>query len=384
MIWGERIIRFEQGAGEGRAPAEAARDLVGAAAEIDGVRVSVTVMSATEARVEAEIDASAADGDVGGARARLVAVVDNTARRLAAVERATGPAPPPGTDMTSPAAELADLTERAQGLFSVIPAGADRVDDLRLAVVCIDLTTLEGDDTRGRVRALCAQAVRPDPCDASVGPVAAVCLYPSLIPLAVELTAGTGVAVASVAGAFPSGLSAPGVKLADIESALAAGANEIDIVLDRSAFLDGRLGEAADEVAAARAATAAAGAHLKVILEVGELGTPAAITAAARLAMDAGADFIKTSTGKAKTSATPETVLVMAEAIAAHEAETGRAVGLKVAGGVRTADQALGYLSIVRSVLGEAWLTPERFRFGASGLLGSLLTDLAAAELAGP
>ena len=238
---------------------------------------------------------------------------------------------------------------------------------------CIDLTTLEGDDTRARVRALCAQARRPDAVNPMVGPVAAVCVYPAFVPLVAETLAGTGVKTASVAGAFPSGHSDLAVRLADIEAAVESGADEIDIVIDRSALLEGRFDDVATELRAAR--EAAGDTHLKVILEVGELDDDRIITAS-RLAMEAGADFIKTSTGKSRVSATPAAVWTMSEAIAAFAAETGRAVGLKVAGGVRTADDALGYLAVVRAVLGDDWLTPDRFRFGASSLLDALLTEL--------
>ena len=256
-------------------------------------------------------------------------------------------------------------------------SGTARASDLRLAVRCMDLTTLEGDDVAGRIRALCAQARRPDPADPTVGPVAAVCVYPSLVAIAREITAG-GLAVASVAGAFPSGLSSLDVRLADIRSAIEAGADEVDIVLNRSAFLSGDLTTAAAELRASR--EAAEQVLLKVILEVGELGTAEKIRVAAEMAIDCGADFIKTSTGKAKINATPDAVLVMAQAIADHHASTGVVVGLKIAGGVRTAADALGYLALVRSVIGDAWLNPERFRFGASSLLNEVLADLAATE----
>ena len=249
-------------------------------------------------------------------------------------------------------------------------------DDLRLVVRCTDLTTLEGDDTPGRIRALCSMALRPDPTDPTVGPVAAVCVYPVLAPLAAELLAGTPVAVASVAGAFPSGLSPLEVRVAEVQAAVAAGAQEIDTVLNRSAFLSGRRDQAATELRALK--EAAGGAHFKVILEVCELGSANAIGEATRLAIDAGADMVKTSTGKGASGASPEAVLVMAETVAAHVAAGGRPVGIKVAGGVRTAADALGYVGIVRSVLGTEWLTPDRLRFGASSLLGNVVAALAA------
>ena len=250
-----------------------------------------------------------------------------------------------------------------------------RVDDLRLVVRCTDLTTLEGDDTPGRIRALCSQALRPDPGDPTVGPVAAVCVHPSLAGLAAELLAGTPVAVASVAGAFPSGLSPLEVKVAEVRAAVAAGAQEIDTVLNRSAFLSGRADLAAGELRALR--EAAGTAHFKVILEVCELGSATSVAEATRLAIDAGADMVKTSTGKGSAGASPQAVLTMAETVAEHCAAGGRPVGIKVAGGVRTAADALGYVGIVRSVLGDDWLTPERLRFGASSLLGNVVAELA-------
>ncbi len=258
-------------------------------------------------------------------------------------------------------------------VFARRSTGRARVDDLSLIVRCIDLTTLEGNDTAAKVRALCAQARRPDVSNPTVGPVAAVCVYPELISLVAELTSGTTIAAASVAGAFPTGLSALDVRLADIESAVLSGADEVDIVLNRSAMLQGHVEQVAHELEASRAA--AGDAHLKVILEVGELDG-AQISAAARLAMDAGADFIKTSTGKSAVSATPDAVWLMAEAIRSYADETGRKVGLKIAGGVRSADDALAYLSIVREILGDAWLTPDLFRFGASSLLDAVVAEL--------
>ncbi len=246
---------------------------------------------------------------------------------------------------------------------------------LRLIVACTDLTTLSGDDTPGRVRALCAQALRPDPTDATIGPVAAVCVYPSLVGLAAELLASSPVAVASAAGAFPSGLSPLAVRVADIRAAVRAGATEIDTVLNRSAFLSGRADEAADELRALR--EAAGDAQLKTILEVAELGSADAIADAAMLAIDAGADMIKTSTGKSHAGATPEAVLTMAEVIGDHAARTDRAVGIKVAGGLSTAAEAERYVFVVRSVLGDDWLVPDRLRFGASGLLNSVCASLA-------
>ena len=307
------------------------------------------------------------------ARARVAALLDAMVRRVAEPERMAGRA--------SARVDLASVLERAERLTVATPRAVSRADDLRLVVRCTDLTTLEGDDTPGRIRALCSQALRPDPTDPTVGPVAAVCVYPALAGLAAELLAGTPVAVASVAGAFPSGLSPLEVKVAEVRAAVADGAQEIDTVLNRSAFLSGRGDVASDELRALR--EAAAGAHFKVILEVCELGSVEAIAEATRLAIDSGADMVKTSTGKGAAGASPQAVLTMAEAVAEHCAAGGRPVGINVAGGVRTAADALGYVGIVRSVLGEGWLTPDRLRFGASSLLPDVIADLAAASSAG-
>ena len=311
----------------------------------------------------------------GEARTRIAALLDAAVRHVADPERH-------GRGRALAAAAGAGTGDAGTGDTGtrIATAGAavkTRVDDLRLVVRCTDLTTLEGDDTPGRIRALCSQALRPDPGDPTVGPVAAVCVHPSLAGLAAELLAGTPVAVASVAGAFPSGLSPLEVKVAEVRAAVAAGAQEIDTVLNRSAFLSGRADLAAGELRALRQAAGAA--HFKVILEVCELGSAGAVAEATRLAIDAGADMVKTSTGKGSAGASPQAVLTMAETVAEHCAAGGRPVGIKVAGGVRTAADALGYLDIVRSVLGEDWLSPERLRFGASSLLADVV-----AELAGP
>ena len=325
----------------------------------------------------------------GEARTRIAALLDAAVRHVADPERhGRGRAlAATGAGIGDTGRAIRDRRYRGTGdtgtgdaAARIATAGAavkTRVDDLRLVVRCTDLTTLEGDDTPGRIRALCSQALRPDPGDPTVGPVAAVCVHPSLAGLAAELLAGTPVAVASVAGAFPSGLSPLEVKVAEVRAAVAAGAQEIDTVLNRSAFLSGRADLAAGELRALRQAAGAA--HFKVILEVCELGSAGAVAEATRLAIDAGADMVKTSTGKGSAGASPQAVLTMAETVAEHCAAGGRPVGIKVAGGVRTAADALGYLDIVRSVLGEDWLSPERLRFGASSLLADVV-----AELAGP
>jgi deoxyribose-phosphate aldolase len=245
---------------------------------------------------------------------------------------------------------------------------------LDLAIRCMDLTTLEGADTVGKIVAMCAKAVRPDPGDASIPSVAAVCLYPQLVPVAAEQLKGTGVHVASVAGAFPAGLGPLEARLSEIRDVVAAGADEVDIVLNRSLFLGGRYAQAFEELAAARAA--AATVRLKTILEVGELGSYDRIRQASVLAMAAGADFIKTSTGKIGTGATLPAALCMMEAARDFHRETGRAVGVKVAGGVRVSKQSIQYLALVHETLGADWLTPDRFRLGASSLLNDVLMQI--------
>ena len=267
------------------------------------------------------------------------------------------------------------LEQRAFGLHARSVKASSKAAALHLAVRVIDLTTLEGADTPERVRALCARARHPDASDGSVPPVAAVCVYPELVPVAAEVLADSPVAVASVAGGFPAGLAPLDARLAEIAWAVSAGADEVDIVLNRSAFLSGRYQQAHDEIAAAKQACGSA--HLKVILETGELGSFDQIRRASMLAMVAGADFIKTSTGKIGASATPPTALCMAEAIRDMAEQTGRVVGLKLAGGIRTAKQAWHYMVIVGETLGPEWLTPQRFRLGASSLLNDVLMQRA-------
>lgn len=242
---------------------------------------------------------------------------------------------------------------------------------LDTAVRMVDLTTLEGADTPGKVRGLCAKARRPDPADPAVPPVAAVCVYPDLAGLARQELAGSQVAVASVATAFPSGRASLAVKLADVAEAAAGGADEVDMVIDRGAFLAGRYAQVYEEVRAVR--EACGGARLKVILETGELATLDNVSRAAWLAMLAGADFIKTSTGKVSPAATPPVALVMLAAVRDYAAASGCQVGVKVAGGIRTAKDAIRYLVLVREIAGTEWLTPARFRIGASSLLNDLL-----------
>jgi deoxyribose-phosphate aldolase len=242
----------------------------------------------------------------------------------------------------------------------------------------LDLTTLEGADTAGKVRQLCAKAVCPAPAMPEIPSVAAICVYPALVTVAREALAGTGVLTASVATGFPAGQVSLDAKLRDTEDAVAAGAEEIDMVISREAFLAGDDARVMREVA--RIKEACGDAHLKVILETAELGSYDHVRHASMLAMEAGADFIKTSTGKAGSGATPGVCLVMLEAIRDHVERTGRIVGFKAAGGVSTSKAALHRLVIVKETLGDDWLTPDRFRIGASSVLNDLLMQYAKTE----
>jgi len=270
-----------------------------------------------------------------------------------------------------PGVDQVGAQERAVSLATRSIKREAKLWALETAVKMVDLTTLEGADTPGKVRGLCAKALRPDPDDPSVPPVAAVCVYPDLVAVARAEVAGSGVAVASVATAFPSGRASLPVKLADVADAVSAGADEVDMVIDRGAFLAGRYAQVYEEVRAVREACGAA--HLKVILETAELATLDNTARAAWLAMLAGADFIKTSTGKVTPAATPPVALVMLSAARDFADATGRRVGVKVAGGIRTAKDAIRYLVLVKEIAGPQWLTPELFRIGASSLLNDLL-----------
>jgi deoxyribose-phosphate aldolase len=266
------------------------------------------------------------------------------------------------------------LEERAATLSRRSIKRESKLQALELAVRMMDLTTLEGADTPGKVAALCSKALRPDPVDASVPPVAAVCVYPNLVPTAKQRLAGSSVKVASVATEFPSGQAPTEVKLADVRAAVELGADEIDMVIDRGAFLSGRYAKVYDEIVRVREASG--DAHLKVILETGELGTYDNVRRASLLAMAAGADFIKTSTGKISPAATLPVTLCMLEAIRDVHDETGRMVGMKPAGGIRQAKQAVQYLVVLHETLGLEWMTPDLFRFGASTLLNDVLMQI--------
>jgi deoxyribose-phosphate aldolase len=266
------------------------------------------------------------------------------------------------------------VEERAAALAKRSIKKDSKLWALDLAVRCCDLTTLEGQDTPGKVAALCSKAVRPDPTDTSVPSVAAVCVYPNLVPIAVERLRGTGVKVASVATAFPSGQSPLAVKVRDVEAAVSFGADEVDMVIDRGAFLSGRYALVYDEIVKVKEACGEA--HLKVILETAELGTYDNVRRASLLAMAAGADFIKTSTGKLPVAATLPVQLVMLEAIRDVFEETGRRVGMKAAGGIRQSKNAIQYLVQVYETLGPEWLTPDLYRLGASSLLNDILMQM--------
>jgi deoxyribose-phosphate aldolase len=270
----------------------------------------------------------------------------------------------PGVDQVGAEARVASLATRSIKTSAKLWA-------LEMAIRMIDLTTLEGADTPGKVLNLCAKGRQPDPGDETVPPVAAVCIYPDLVPVAKQALSGSPVAVASVATAFPSGRASIAVKLADVRDAVIAGADEVDMVIDRGAFLSGRYGLVLDEVRAVKEACGSA--HLKVILETGELVTYDNVRRASYLAMVGGADFIKTSTGKVTPAATLPVALVMLEAVRDFAELSGSLVGVKVAGGIRNAKDAIRYLVVVNETVGGEWLDPRLFRFGASSLLNDLL-----------
>ena len=244
-----------------------------------------------------------------------------------------------------------------------------------LAISMVDLTTLEGADTPGKVRALASKAVRPDPSDPTVPSVGAICVYNDMVGIArthLDAIGGAHIPVAAVSTAFPSGRASIEVKKQDTLDALNAGAGEIDMVIDRGAFLSGRLGEVFDEIVLIKSLCGDR-AHLKVIFETGELVTYDNVRKASYLAMLAGADFIKTSTGKVAPAATPPVVLVMLEAVRDYFALTGTRIGVKPAGGIRTTKDAIKQLVLVNETAGPEWLTPSLFRIGASALLNDLL-----------
>src|SRR5712691_1907518 len=266
------------------------------------------------------------------------------------------------------------LEERAASLAKRSIKREAKVFALELAIRMMDLTTLEGQDTPGKVAALASKAIRPDPSDSNVPSVAAICVYENLVPTCVERLRGTGVHIAAVATGFPSGQYPTDLKVADAHRAVELGADEVDMVIDRGAFLSGRYAKVYDEIVQVKEAVGSA--HLKVILETGELGTYDNVRRASLLAMAAGADFIKTSTGKLPSAATLPVTLVMLEAIRDVHEETGRKVGMKPAGGIRVAKQAVQYLVQLHETLGLEWLTPDLYRIGASSLLNDVLMQI--------
>ncbi len=273
-----------------------------------------------------------------------------------------------------PAVDEVGVNERVARFCSRSIKTTAKVEALKLALSMIDLTTLEGQDTPGKVRQLCQKAIHLHDAMPGLPHVAAVCVYPTMVGVAREALEGHDINIASVATAFPSGMAPLNVKLEDTRMAVAEGANEIDMVISRGAFLAGEYGFVFDEIAAIK--EACGDAHLKVILETGELGTLDRVRRASVLAMYAGADFIKTSTGKIQPAATMQVTLVMLQAIRDYFRETGRQVGMKPAGGISNAKLAIHYLVMLKETLGNAWMTPEWFRFGASSLANDLLMQL--------
>jgi deoxyribose-phosphate aldolase len=274
-----------------------------------------------------------------------------------------------------PGVDAVGLEARAASLGTRSIKTTSKQWAIDLAISMVDLTTLEGADTPGKVRALSAKALKPDPTDPSCPSAAAVCVYPDMVRTVREVV-GDQLHVAAVATAFPSGRAALDIKIADTQDAVEAGADEVDMVIDRGAFLAGNLDKVHDEIVAVKEAADGVngkGAHLKVILETGELQTYDNVRRASWLAMEAGADFIKTSTGKIQPAATLPVTLLMLEAVRDYRIATGRQVGVKPAGGIRSSKDAIRYLVVVNEIAGEDWLHPDWFRFGASSLLNDLL-----------
>ncbi len=284
----------------------------------------------------------------------------------------------PGVDQVGAEARAAVL-----GTRSIKTTAKEFAIDL--AIRMVDLTTLEGQDTHGKVRALAAKAMHPDPADPTCPSTAAICVYPDMVGTAKEVLGDSGVNIAAVATAFPSGRAAMDIKIADTKDAVEAGADEIDMVIDRGAFLSGRYLQVFEEIAAIK--EAAGDAHLKVIMETGELQTYDNVRRASWLSMMAGGHFIKTSTGKVQPAATLPVTLIMLEAVRDFREATGQMVGVKPAGGIRTSKDAIKYLVMVNEVAGPDWLDPDWFRFGASTLLNDLLmqrTKMRTGRYSGP
>ena len=264
--------------------------------------------------------------------------------------------------------------ERVARLFSRSIKKDSKLFALNLTLSMIDLTTLEGKDSPGKVKQLCYKAAHLHDQYPDLPNVAAICVYPTMVPIAKKALNGTNINIASVATSFPSGMADLQSKLDEVKSVVDAGANEIDMVISRGRFLRGDYNYVSDEIAQVK--DACGDAHLKVILETGELVTLDNVRFASDIAMEAGADFIKTSTGKVSPAATPPVVLTMLEAIRDFETKTGEKIGMKPAGGIGTAKQAIQYLVMVKETLGEDWLSPDLFRFGASSLANDLLMQI--------
>ena len=264
--------------------------------------------------------------------------------------------------------------ERASHLFSRSIKKESKIKALKLVLSMIDLTTLEGKDSPGKVKQLCYKAAHLHDQFPNLPSVAAICVYPTMVPIAKETLEGTNINVASVATAFPSGMTSLEYKLEEVKMVVTAGADEVDMVISRGKFLQGEYNYVADEIAQVKEACGEA--HLKVILETGELVTLDNIRLASDIAMEAGADFIKTSTGKVSPAATPPVVLVMLEAIRDYYKKTGKMIGMKPAGGISKAKLAIQYLVMVRETLGQDWLTSDLFRFGASSLANDVLMQI--------
>jgi deoxyribose-phosphate aldolase len=279
-----------------------------------------------------------------------------------------------GNAWTFPSVDQIMAEERASAFKKRSIKTSAKLSGLKLAVSMMDLTTLEGKDTPGKVAFLCRKAIQPLDPRYQVPSCAAVCVYPNFVRVAKKFLGNSGVRVASVATAFPTGLMPLRLKLQEVRSAAKDGADEIDMVINRGVFLAGEYNRVFDEIGATKEACGAA--HLKVILETGELQTYDNVRLASEIAMRAGADFIKTSTGKVSPAATMPVTLVMLEAIRDYFYETGIRIGMKPAGGIRNAKEALAYLVMLKETLGDDWLTPDLFRFGASTLVNDVLMQI--------
>ena len=277
------------------------------------------------------------------------------------------------TNIITPIDEVG-AQERVSRLFSRSIKNESKVQALHLSLSMIDLTTLEGKDSQGKVKQLCYKASHLHDSFPRLPTVAAICIYPTMVSVAKKALGGTGINVASVATAFPSGMADLQAKLDEVKSVVEAGADEVDMVISRGKFLRGEYAYVSDEIAQVK--EACGDAHLKVILETGELVTLDNVRLASDLAMDAGADFIKTSTGEVSPAATAPVVLTMLEAIRDYQLKTGKKIGMKPAGGIGTAKQAVQYLVMIKETLGEDWLSPDLFRFGASSLANDVLMQI--------